>query len=89
MVLTSASGDARTASDLFTANITVRQNDDPINFTSNYSEVEEGATAVFSVARGGQANGRRALQAPLSILTRVLFLCYRRCHGFIQNCVHL
>ncbi len=57
MVLTLEPGDARIADDNFISTLTVRQNDDPINFNGSFVEVREGESAVFSVVRGGQANG--------------------------------
>lgn len=56
--LRSASGDARLATASTVATITIRQNDDPIRFSSGFARVGEGDTATFTLIRGGQANGK-------------------------------
>lgn len=55
--LSSVSGEARLASSSTTATVTILQNDDPIRFGESSVLVQEGETAIFTLIRGGQANG--------------------------------
>jgi hypothetical protein len=56
--LISASGDGRLAAGmLIQASLTVLHNDDPVSFAQSVVVAEEGETAVFTINRGGQANG--------------------------------
>ena len=57
MVLTAVSGDGRLALLNTEASLVIRQNDDPISFNGSSVEASEGDTVLFTIARGGQANG--------------------------------
>ena len=56
--LISASGDGRLAAGLLIqSSLTVLHNDDPVSFAQSVVMAEEGERAVFTINRGGQANG--------------------------------
>ena len=57
VTLTAVSGDGRLALLNTEASLVIRQNDDPISFNGSSVEASEGDTVVFTIARGGQANG--------------------------------
>ena len=57
MVLMAVSGDGRLALLNTEASLVIRQNDDPISFNGSSVEASEGDTVLFTIARGGQANG--------------------------------
>ena len=57
VALTAVSGDGRLALLNTEASLVIRQNDDPISFNGSSVEASEGDTVVFTIARGGQANG--------------------------------
>lgn len=51
------SGDGQLANTATETQLTVLQNDDPINFQNSSLSASEGDTVVFTVQRGGQAEG--------------------------------
>ena len=55
--LTSVSGDGELDTSSTEAQLTVLQNDDPINFQRSFLSSAEGDTVVFTLERGGQAEG--------------------------------
>ena len=57
MVLTAVSSDGSISTLNNEASLVIRQNDDPISFNSSFVEASEGDTVLFTIARGGQANG--------------------------------
>ena len=58
VALTEVSGDGQLASSSTQAVLTVRHNDDPINFRNSALESSEGETVELVVTRGGHANGK-------------------------------
>ena len=57
VVLTAVSGDGNISPLNTEASLVIRQNDDPISFNGSFVEASEGDTVLFTIARGGQANG--------------------------------
>lgn len=57
MALTAVSGDGSISPLNTMASLVIRQNDDPISFNSSFVEASEGDAVLFTIARGGQANG--------------------------------
>ena len=56
--LTTVSGDGRLAAGLLIqASLTILHNDDQINFDQSVLTADEGDRAIFTINRGGQANG--------------------------------
>ena len=58
VALIDVSGDGELASDSTQATLTVRHNDDPINFMNSTMEAREGDTVELMVNRGGYASGK-------------------------------
>ena len=65
--LTGVSGAGSLGTSSTQAQLTVSQNDDPINFRHSFVSVGEGQTAVFVVDRGGQRSGESHVTACSSI----------------------
>ena len=57
VVLTAVSGDGSISPLNTEASLVIRQNDDPISFNGSFVEASEGDAVLFTIARGGQANG--------------------------------
>lgn len=58
MALVNVSGDGQLGSSSTQAQLTVRHNDDPINFRDSALEASEGETVELVVVRGGHFSGK-------------------------------